>query len=103
MGCSILKKMEHDKKTQFSKPQTVGSNAVSLLYEPTSGYTGTKEGFHLASLTSHISPNSIGRTGKGIKRPMLEETVLWPEAGHSSHHLSPREACGFRRVCSAEC
>lgn len=67
-----------------------------------SGYTGTKEGFHLAALTSHISPNCLGRSGKGIKRAMLEETVLWPEAGHSSHHLSPREACGFRRVCSAE-
>lgn len=41
MGCSILKRMEHDKKTQFSKPQTVGSNAVSLLYEATSALRTT--------------------------------------------------------------
>jgi hypothetical protein len=35
MECSALKKMGHDKKTHFFKT-SVGSNTVSLVYEPTS-------------------------------------------------------------------
>lgn len=41
-----------------------------------SGYTRMKEGFHLASLASHSSANSTGRSGKGLKGAMLEETVV---------------------------
>lgn len=38
-----------------------------------------EEGFHLASLASYSSPNGTVRGGTGLRRAMLEETVVWPE------------------------